>query len=56
MHGQFIKDMTQGTDKEKLWLWMRKYDLKIPPQALICPAQEQAIRRTNYVKYHICKC
>ena len=32
MHGQFIKDMTQGTDKEKLWLWMRKYDLKIPPK------------------------
>ena len=33
---------------------MRKCDLKIPSEALICSAQEQAIR-TNYVKYHIDK-
>ena len=33
---------------------MRKYDLKIPNEALISSVQEQAIR-TNYVKYHINK-
>ena len=33
---------------------MRKCDLKIPSEALICSAQEQAIS-TNYVKYHIDK-
>ena len=36
-------------------LWMRECDLKIPTEALICSAREQAIR-TNYVKYHIDKC
>ena len=33
---------------------MRKFDLGTPSEALICSAQEQAIR-TNYVKYHIDK-
>ena len=54
MYRQFIGDMPEGTDKERSWLWLRKYDLKIPSEALICSAQEQAIR-TNYVKYHIDK-
>ena len=46
--------MPEGTDKETLWLWLRKCDLKIPREALICSAQEQVIR-TNYVKYPIDK-
>ena len=54
MYGQFIRDMPEGTDKEKSWLWLRKCDLKIPSEALICSAQEQEIR-TNYVKYPIDK-
>ena len=54
MYGQSIRDMLERTDKEKSWLWMRQYDLKIPIEALICSAQEQAIR-ANYVKYHIDK-
>ena len=54
MYGQFIRDMPEGTDQEKSWLWLRKCDLKIPSEALICSAQEQAIG-TNYVKYHIDK-
>ena len=54
MYGQFIRDMPEGTDKEKSWLWLRKCDLKIPSEALICSAQEQIII-TNYVKYHIDK-
>ena len=49
---QFLRDMPEG--KQRSWLWLRKWDLKIPSKALICSAQEQAIR-TNYVKYHIDK-
>ena len=45
--------MPKGTDK-KSWLWMKKCHLKIPTEALISAAQEQAIR-TYYVKYHIDK-
>ena len=44
--------MFEDTDKEKSCFWMRKCDLKISTEALICSAQEQAIR-TNYVKYNI---
>ena len=54
MYGQVIRDMPEGTDKEKSWLLLRKCDLKIPSEALICSAQEKAIR-INYVKYHIDK-
>ena len=54
MYGQFIRHISEGTDKGKSWLWMRKCDLKIPTEALICSSQEQAIR-INYVKYHIDK-
>ena len=55
MYGQFIRDMPESTDKEKPWVWLRKCDLKKRSEALICSAQEQAIR-TNYVKYHIDEC
>ena len=50
MYEQFIKDMPKGTEKEKYWLWMKKFDLKIPTAALVSFAQEQAIR-TNFFKY-----
>ena len=43
MYGQFIRDMLEGTDKEKSWPWLRKCDLKIPSEVLICSAEEQAI-------------
>ena len=52
MYGQFIRDMPETTNKENTWNWMRKCDLKITTEALICSAQEQAIR-TNYVKNKI---
>ena len=45
MYRQFIRDMPEDTDGEKLWLWFRKQKK---------PVQEQTIR-TNYVKYHIHK-
>ena len=54
MYSQFVSDMPVTTDKEKTWSWMRKSDLKITTEALICAAQEQAIR-TNYIKYNIDK-
>ena len=54
MHGQFDKEMPEETDKYKTWQWLCKSDLKIGTEALLCAAQEQAIR-INYVKYHIDK-
>ena len=57
MHGQFVRDMKKEQhrdriDKEDTWTWMKKSDLKIGTEALICAAQEQALR-TKYVKYNI---
>ena len=52
MYGQFIRDMPEGTDKEKSQLWLRECDLKIPSEALVCSAHEQTMR-INCVKYHI---
>jgi len=39
---------------EESWNWLRKADLKIQIETLICAGQEQALR-TNYVKSHIDK-
>ena len=36
IYGQFTRNIVEGTDKEKSWLWMRKCDLKIPIEDLIC--------------------
>ena len=56
MHGQYVRDL--GEDEEidigMTWKWMRKSDLKPETEALICAAQEQALR-TNYVKCKIDK-
>ena len=54
MQGQFIREMTEKIDKEKTWQWLSRGDLKAEKEALLCAAQEQAIR-TNYMKYHIGK-
>ena len=51
MHGQYVRDLT-GVDWDKTWRWMQKGDLKGCTEALICSAQEQALR-TNYIKFHI---
>ena len=53
MHGQFVREL-QGVDWDKTWQWLVKGDLKGCTEALICSAQEQALR-TNYVKFHIDK-
>ena len=52
LHGQFIRELPD--DKDRTWQWLSKIDLKIGTEALLCAAQEQAIR-TNYVKYQIDK-
>ena len=52
MYGQFVREIPVNTDQEKRWLWLQKSDLKPETEALICAAQEQAIR-TNYVKNRI---
>ena len=54
MHGQFARDM-EDKDKDNIWRWMRKSDLKGCTDAMICSAQEQSIIWTNYIKYNIDK-
>ena len=54
MYGQFIREMPEATDKAMSWSWMSKSDLKVTTEALICSAQEQALR-TNYTKFKIDK-
>ena len=44
----------QKVDKEKTWKWLSRSDVKVGAEALLCAAQEQAIR-TNYMKCHINK-
>ena len=53
MHGQYVRDL-RGVDWDKTWRWMQKGDLTGCAEALICSAQEQALR-TNYIKFHIDK-
>ena len=53
MHGKFVRDK-EGVNWDKSWQWIAKGDLKGCTEALICSAQEQALR-TNYTKFHIDK-
>ena len=53
MYGQYVRK-TEEKDKSNTWKWLRKSNLKGSTEALICSAQEQALR-TNYVKFHIDK-
>ena len=46
--------MPEKVDKNKTWQWLSISDLKIGTDALLCAAQEQAIR-TDYVKHYIDK-
>ena len=52
MHGQFYRDVEERTDQEKRWLLLAKSDLKPETEALICAAQEQALR-TNHIKHRV---
>ena len=53
MHGQFVREL-QGVDWDKTWQCLLKGYLKGCTEALICSAQEQALR-TNYIEFHIDK-
>jgi hypothetical protein len=52
MYGQYCRDTSKDADMKKTWGWLAKGDLKPETEALICAAQEQALR-TNYVKFNI---
>ena len=54
MYGQFLRDTSAKEDKELSSRWLRKGDLKIHTESLLCATQEQALR-TNYLKFHIDK-
>ena len=53
MYGQYVRQ-TEDKNKSNTRKWPRKSNLKGCTEALICSAQEQALR-TNYVKFHIDK-
>ena len=51
MHGQHVREK-EDIDWDGTWQWIAKGDLKGCPEALMCSAQEQALR-TNYTRFHI---
>ena len=54
MHGPFSREIPEKVDKEKSWYWLARGDVYVEIEALLCAAQEQALR-TNYIKHHIDK-
>ena len=52
LHEQFVREMPEKVDKDKTWQWLSRCDSKIGTEALLCAAQEQAVR-TNYVKLRV---
>ena len=54
MYGQFVQEMPEKIDKDISWKWLVQSDLKVQTKALICAAQEHALR-TNYTKNKIGK-
>ena len=51
MYGQYVRGK-EGNDWDRTWQWIAKGDLNGCTEALICSAQEQALR-TNYTSFHI---
>ncbi len=51
-YGHYNRDLGKEVDREETWWWLKKGDLKPETEALLCAAQEQALR-TSYVKFHI---
>ena len=54
MYGQFVREMPETADEKETWNSLRKADLKVQMEAMLCAAQELAIR-TNYVKHKVDK-
>ena len=51
MHWQYVRGK-EGIDWDRTWQWIAKGEVKGCTEALICSAQEQALRR-NYMRFHI---
>ena len=51
LHSRFLKD-TDKVSAEKTWQWLKEGHLKKDTEAMVCVAQEQALR-VNSIKYHI---
>ena len=56
MHGQFLREMGEAVDKRETWRWLRKVDLKVETEALICAAQEQALTLIKMVNPYYVVC
>ena len=50
----FLRQLPETTDKKETWNWLRKANLKVETETMLCATQEEAIR-TNYVKHKIYK-
>ena len=51
LHSRFLKD-TKKVSAETAWQWLKEGQLKKETEAIVCAAQEQALR-VNSIKYHI---
>ena len=47
MYEQFVREMPEATDEQETWYWLRKADLKVETEAMLCSAQEQPIQKTR---------
>ena len=54
IYGRFVREMPETTDEKETQNWLRKADLKVETEAMLCAAQEKVIQ-TNYVKQKIDK-
>ena len=52
IHDQFLR--LSWKKRVMKWTWLKKADLKSSTEALICAAQEQALR-TNYANFNVDK-
>ena len=43
MYVQFVREMSKTTDDKETWYWLKKTDLKVKTEAMLCAVQEQAI-------------
>ena len=50
MYGQVVTEIPETTDEKETWYWLRKADLKVETDVMLCATQEQAIL-TNCVKH-----
>ena len=38
MYGQYLREMPETTDEQETWYWLRKADLKVETEAMLCAA------------------